>query len=184
MITYGPDIATGHRPHLQGACSAGGKPMDVDTSLRAARRSDAEARLHRHSGGCYGGIRQELAARIGHKSVCCHNDCLERICAIPNRWEIDDCVQISHLYRARVLLCCRISLGRFVVERSILGWQRSLEAAKLFRSTANISAILAFALRFGLALSSRLAVYRINTSPSSETRMTAYGKKCECRLLT
>jgi len=68
--------------------------MDVDTSLRAARRSDAEARLHRHSGGCYGGIRQELAARIGHKSVCCHNDCLERICAIPNRWEIDDCVQI------------------------------------------------------------------------------------------
>ena len=147
-----------------------------------ARRSDAEARLHRHSGGCYGGIRQELAARIGHKSVCCHNDCLERICAIPNRWKIDDCVQISHLYRARVLLCCRISLGRFVVERSILGWQRSLEAAKLFRSTANISAILAFALRFGLALSSRLAVYRINTSPSSETRMTAYGKKCECRL--
>src|SRR5215813_9315871 len=89
------------------------------------------------------------------------------------------CPTTCHLSRSQ--LSCRSEIGHSG-SRSILGWQRSLEAAKLFRTTANISVILAFALRFGLALSSRLAVCRINTSPSSETRMTAYGKKCECRL--
>src|ERR1700730_1100131 len=57
-------------------------------------------------------------------------------------------------------IVCRSEIGHPGL-RSILGWQRSLEAAKLFRSTANISRYWLSPHRFGLALSSRLTAYRI-----------------------
>src|SRR5262249_50734265 len=69
------------------------------------------------------------------------------------------CPTTCHLSRSQ--LSCRSAIGHSG-SLSISGWQRFLEAAKLFRSTANISAILAFAHRFGLALYSRLVAYRIN----------------------
>src|SRR6266436_4644762 len=87
------------------------------------------------------------------------------LCSLSYREQIREitlcCPTTCHLSRSK--LSCRSEIGHSG-SRSILGWQRFLEAAKLFRSTANISAILAFAHRFGLALSSRLAAYRISWS--------------------
>src|SRR6266436_3694614 len=98
------------------------------------------------------------------------------LCSLSYREQIREitlcCPTTCHLSRSK--LSCRSEIGHSG-SRSILGWQRFLEAAKLFRSTANISAILAFAHRFGLALSSRLAAYRISWSERPRRRTAEKG---------
>src|SRR5262245_30544335 len=47
------------RPHLPCECCAGRNTVDVDTSVRTSRRTDAYTWLRRDTRGRHGGIRQE-----------------------------------------------------------------------------------------------------------------------------